>query len=154
AAQQLLQAADAMLLSDASPALLGTQLTEAKSQFNKLLAAARGGDADAARQLQQVGGSYLNIAKDYYAQGSDEYAAIFNQIQSAYRGIGAAAPGEPAVPAEVRQYQQKDAQLQQAAIDELTALQTLLDELEKQAAAEQEKQLAEAEAALAQYQAD
>ena len=154
AAQQLLQAADAMLLSDASPELLGKQLTEAKSQFDTLLAAARGGDADAARQLQQVGGSYLNIAKDYYAQGSDEYADIFNQIQSAYRGIGASAPGEPAVPAEVRQYQQRDAQLQQAAIDELTGLQVLLDELEKQAAAEHEKQLAEAEAALARYQAD
>ncbi|MFN4056209.1 MAG: hypothetical protein ACK4GU_15225 [Alishewanella aestuarii] len=152
AVKQLHQAADAMLLSAASPELLGTQLNEAQSQFDALLRAAQGGDADAARQLQQVGSSYLNIAKDYYAQGSDEYATIFNQIQAAYRGINA--PADPDVPSAVLEYQRQDTALQQQALGELAALQQLLEALEAEAAAEQARQIAEAEAALAKYQAD
>ena len=153
AAQQLLQTADAMLLSDASPALLGQQMAEAKRQFDTLLTAANAGDADAARQLQQVGSNYLDIAKDYYAQGSDEYAAIFNAIQNAYRGVAANAPDEPKVPTAVLAYQRADAALQKTAIEELTQLQGLLSTLEQQAAQEQAEQLATAEAALASYQA-
>ncbi|WP_041523594.1 tape measure protein [Gilvimarinus agarilyticus] len=143
AADQLLQAADAMLLSAASPALLGSQLTEAQSQFSNLFSQAQGGDADAAGQLQGVGNSYLDIAKSYYAQGSDEYKAIFEQIQNAYRNVGASAPAEPPVPSVIRNYQARDAQLQASAINELTELQTLLDELRAEEQTALEAQQAE-----------
>ncbi|WP_339615249.1 tape measure protein [uncultured Gilvimarinus sp.] len=146
AADQLLQAADAMLLSAASPALLGSQLSEAQSQFSNLSSKAQGGDADAAGQLQGVGSSYLDIAKSYYAQGSDEYKAIFEQIQNAYRNVGATVPDEPpepVVPSVVRNYQSRDAKLQQSAINELTELQTLLDDLREQEQTALEAQQAE-----------
>lgn len=155
AVQKLHDAADALLLSAASPELLGTQLTEAQRQFSSLSSAAQRGDVEAAGKLQSVGSSYLNIAKDYYAQGSDEYAAIFREIESAYRSV--AAPAEPVAPPvapEVLYYQEQDAALQQKAIAELTELQSLLADLEEQAAAEHAAQLAKAEAEQARQHAE
>lgn len=140
AAKSLLQAADALLLSADSPALLGTQLSDAKSQFSTLLASAQGGNAGAAQQLQGVGSSYLGIAKDFYAQGSTEYADIFAEIQTAYRGVGAdgLAAAEAKVPSVIRSYQSTDAQLQREAIAELSQLQVVLDELRVKEKAELE----------------
>lgn len=154
AARQLLAAADALLLSDYSPALMGEQFKEAQKQFNSLLNRAKSGDTDAMQSLQSAGSSYLDLARDYFASGSSEYAAIFDEVQKAYRGFGGAAnAAEPAVPRAVLQYQESDAQLQQQTIAELEALQTLLDELEKQALAEKTAAEEKAKAELAAYQA-
>jgi len=133
---------------------MGEQLNDAKSQFNALLSRARSGDADAMRQLQSAGSSYLGLAKDYYASGSSEHAAIFAQVEQAYRSFaGMAGAAEPVVPQVVLDYQKADTALQQAAIKELTALQELLDELEQKAAAERATAEAAANAELAAYQA-
>jgi len=147
AAQQLLNAADSMLISNLSPELLGTRMGEVKKQFDGLAAAAGKGDASAMQQLQSVGGSYLDIAKEFYAQGSTEYAAIFNQIHSTYRSIGASAPEEPRAPATTVAYQNSDTYLQQSALRELEALQKKLEEL-------QEKEKEEQAAATAALEAE
>lgn len=147
AAQQLLNAADSMLISNLSPELLGTRMGEAKKQFDGLAAAAGKGDASAMQQLQSMGGSYLDIAKEFYAQGSTEYAAIFNQIHSTYRSIGASAPEEPRAPATTVAYQNSDTYLQQSALRELEALQKKLEEL-------QEKEKEEQAAATAALEAE
>jgi tape measure domain-containing protein len=154
AAKQLLAAADSLLLSDLNPALMGDQFTEAQKQFNQLLNKARSGDADAMQQLSGVGNSYLELARDYYASGSSEYAAIFNQVQQAYRSFGGLAnSAEATVPRAVLEYQQADSLLQQQSIKELEELQLLLDDLEKKAAEEKAAAEALAKAELAAYQA-
>ncbi len=154
AAKQLLAAADSLLLSDLNPALMGDQFAEAQKQFNQLLNKARSGDADAMQQLSGVGNSYLELARDYYASGSSEYAAIFNQVQQAYRSFGGLAnSAEATVPRAVLEYQQADTLLQQQSIKELEELQLLLDTLEKQAASEKAAAEAIAKAELAAYQA-
>lgn len=154
AAKSLLAAADNLLLSDLNPALMGDQFAEAQKQFNQLLNKARSGDADAMQQLSGVGSSYLELARDYYASGSSEYAAIFAQVQQAYRSFGGLANSpEAVVPRAVLEYQQADSLLQQQSIQELEALQLLLDDLEKKAAAEKAAADALAKAELATYQA-
>lgn len=154
AALQLRDAADALLLSAASPELLGTQLSEAQRQFATLLQAAQNGDAEAASKLQTVGSSYLGIAKDYYAQGSDEYAAIFDEIQQAYRGVAAKAE---TVPAPVLRYQSQSLNYQgasAAALRQLRELQEMLVELEQQAAEEGANYLASSEERFAKMHED
>ncbi|WP_337840517.1 tape measure protein [Rheinheimera sp.] len=151
-AKQLTKAADDLLIGELSPLLMGDQFKEAQSQFNDLLKRAQGGDTDAAQQLSGAGSNYLKLAQSYLASGSSEYADIFNQIQSAYRSFGSALPAEPAVPSAVLSYQTKDAELQKAALTELTELQDLLTELEAQAKAEQLAAEAAAKAELQAYQ--
>ncbi|MDZ7870789.1 MAG: hypothetical protein U5L02_16585 [Rheinheimera sp.] len=154
AARALLSAADALRISDLSPALMGEQLNTAQSQFNTLLNAARGGDADAMRQLQSAGTSYLGLAKNYYASGSSEYAAIFAQVEQAYRSFaGMAGSAEPVVPRAVLDYQSASNALQQSTINELEALQTLLTALDSKAKAEQSAAEAAARAEIAAQQA-
>ena len=154
AARQLLSAADALRISDLSPALMGEQLNTAQSQFNTLLNAARGGDAEAMRQLQSAGTSYLGLAKDYYASGSSEYAAIFAQVEQAYRSFaGMAGSSEPVVPRAVLDYQSASNALQQSTINELEALQSLLTALDTKAKAEQSAAEAAARAEIAAQQA-
>ena len=154
AARQLLSAADALLLSDYSPALMGVQFAEAQKQFSNLLSRAKGGDADAMQQLQSAGSSYLDLARDYFSSGSTEYAAIFDEVQKAYRGFGGLANSSgPAAPLAVLEYQAADAVLQQRTIGELVALQTLLSNLEKQATTEKSAAEEIARAELSAYQA-
>lgn len=152
AAKQLSNAADALLLSELSPAKMGDQFAEAQKQFNDLLRKARGGDADAAKQLESVGSTYLGLAQDYLASGSSEYAAIFAQVQNAYRSFGNSIGAAPSVPREVLAYQKADAELQTAAIRELEQLQLLLSGLDATAKAEQQAAEAAAKAELAKYQ--
>jgi hypothetical protein len=141
AAKQLSSAADALLLSELSPAKMGEQFTEAQKQFNDLLSKARGGDADAAKQLESVGSTYLGLAQDYLASGSSEYAAIFAQVQAAYRSFGSSIGAAPTVPGEVLAYQKLDAELQAAAISELEQLQLLLSDLDAKVRAEQAQEM-------------
>jgi tape measure domain-containing protein len=152
AAKQLSSAADALLLSELSPAKMGDQFAEAQKQFNDLLRKARGGDADAAKQLESVGSTYLGLAQDYLASGSSEYAAIFAQVQNAYRSFGNSIGAAPSVPREVLAYQKADAELQTAAIKELEQLQLLLSGLDATAKAELLAAEAAAKAELAKYQ--
>lgn len=153
AARQLLAAADALLLSDLSPAKMGEQFGEAQSQFNALLSKAKSGDADAMSQLSQVGNDYLSIARDYYSSGSSEYASIFNQVQAAYRSFAGTANGtDNSVPRPVLQFQAQSLELQTGTLAELEELQKLMDELAKKAEEEQKAELEKAEAALKAYQ--
>jgi len=104
--------------------------------------------------LQQSGGSYLKLAQDYFASGSSEYAAIFAEVEQAYRSFGGmASAAEPAVPSAVLAYQSAATGLQEDTIKELESLQKLLDDLEAKAAAEQKAQEEAAKAEIAAYQA-
>lgn len=55
------------------------QLAEAKAQFGSVLAAAQGGDIDAANSATGIASSYLSIARDFYAS-SDAYSDIFVDV--------------------------------------------------------------------------
>ena len=74
---RLREYAQSLLLSDASPLSPEARLAESGSQYNAMLQRAKGGDADAAGQLQGNAQSYLAAARDYYASGSG-YSAIFD----------------------------------------------------------------------------
>lgn len=57
------------------------QLAEAKAQFSTVLAAAKGGDIDAANSATGIASSYLSIARDFYAS-SDAYSDIFVDVNN------------------------------------------------------------------------
>lgn len=144
--------AQSLLVSDASPLSPEARLKTAEAQYNAMLQRARGGDADAAGQLQGNAQAFLTAARDYYASGSG-YGAIFNQVQSGLANLGAQAKDPAALDARFQSqslayqqqaiaqdaqwqssysaqsatWQQEDADLAQKAIDELDALQQQAD---------------------------
>lgn len=144
--------ANGLLLSDASPLSPEARLSEAARQYDAMLTRAKGGDADAAGQLQNNAQSYLAAARDYFASGTG-YGAIFDQVQSSVAGLGASAKSPAEMDAafqsqtlsfqqqsialdtewqqmwdaQSRQWQADDETLAQDTIDELDALQTQAD---------------------------
>lgn len=75
-----------LLLGDLTPLDPGEQLAEAATQFASLLAAARGGDADAMAELQTSATTLLEAAQAVYASGPD-YVSIFNDVMAALQSI-------------------------------------------------------------------
>jgi hypothetical protein len=144
--------ANGLLLSDASTLSPEAKLAEAERQYNAMLARAKGGDADAAGQLQGNAQAYLTAARDYYASGTG-YGAIFDQVQSGVAGLGSRAQSAAALDAAFQQqslsfqtqslaldtqwqqmwadqsntWQTEDAELAQKTIDELDKLQLQAD---------------------------
>lgn len=69
------------------------QLAEAQAQFNAAIAAAMGGDADAAASLPALARALLENARSFWSSG-DEYDAIFASVMEALGGVlGVANPG-------------------------------------------------------------
>jgi TP901 family phage tail tape measure protein len=77
---------DGLLLGDLTPLDPGKQLDEAARQFNDILRAAQGGDADAMEALQAASTAYLEAAREVFASGPD-YVAIFDQVMTALNTI-------------------------------------------------------------------
>lgn len=149
---RLREYANGLLLSDASTLSPEAKLAEAERQYNAMLQRAKGGDADAAGQLQGNAQAYLAAARDYYASGTG-YAAIFDQVQSGVAGLGSRAQSAASLDAAFQQqslsyqtqslaldtqwqqmwadqsntWQQEDAELAQKTIDELDTLQQQAD---------------------------
>lgn len=149
---RLREYANGLLLSDASTLSPEVKLAEAERQYNAMLQRAKGGDADAAGQLQGNAQAYLSAARDYYASGTG-YAAIFNQVQTGVAGLGSRAQSAASLDAAFQQqslsyqtqslaldtqwqqmwaaqsdtWQQEDAELAQKTIDELDKLQQQAD---------------------------
>lgn len=82
--------AKSLLTSELSPLTNEQKLAEAQGQFRALLTRARGGDADAARQLQGAAQTYLQQGRQFYAS-SGAYTSIFEEVQGALSGLGASA---------------------------------------------------------------
>lgn len=144
--------ANGLLLSDASTLSPEAKLKEAERQYNAMLQRAKGGDADAAGQLQGNAQAYLAAARDYYASGTG-YSKIFDQVQSGVAGLGSRAQSSAALDAAFQQqtaayqsqalaldqqwqqlwadqsntWQAEDAELAQKTIDELDKLQQQAD---------------------------
>lgn len=158
AADNLKATADSLLFGDLSYLSAGDQRSEAQSQYDNLLARAQSGDADAASQLNSFSKQFLEINKDYLGgTGSSEFGDLFDQVQADLRGFNAgAAPSRqalPAAPREVVQYQVDNLALQTSALNELADLQTLLDDLNTQAAEQQKLEAATLETQLADINA-
>ena len=119
--------AQSLLTSDLSPLSSQEQLQAAASQYQNVLSAARGGDATALGNLSGAADSYLKQARSYYASSQD-YTNIFGGVQGALASLGASAGSyDPAAVTAAWQTQslalsQKQADLQQSAINELTGL--------------------------------
>jgi tape measure domain-containing protein len=142
AADNLKATADSLLIGDLSYLSAGDQRSEAQSQYDNLLARAQSGDADAASELNNFSKQFLDINKEYLGgTGSSEFGELFDQVQSDLRGfnVGSAPSRQalPAAPREVVQYQVDNLAIQANALNELAALQTLLDDLNTQATEQQ-----------------
>jgi hypothetical protein len=86
---------DSLLINDQlSPLSPMERLGTARTQFEQLLTAARGGDATAMGQLSGASDAYLRIAREIFASGSG-YVNIFKQVTgelggvSGYNGVSA-----------------------------------------------------------------
>ena len=79
--------ADGLLLDESLTTLTPRQqLSEAQRQFEATLAAARGGDVEAAGNLPDMARAFLDEARFMFASGA-AYDAIFKQVQQALRGV-------------------------------------------------------------------
>lgn len=107
--------ANSLLLTDASPLSPEARLSEAERQYTAMLQRAKGGDADAAGQLQNNAQSYLSAARDYYASGAN-YSAIFDMVQSSIASLGASAQNPAELDAAFQQ-QSLSFQTQSLALD-------------------------------------
>jgi hypothetical protein len=66
------------------------KLAAAGSEYQRLLSAAQGGDADAAGKLTGASDNYLGLAKDYYAS-TDAYSSIFASVEQSLGSLGSQA---------------------------------------------------------------
>jgi tape measure domain-containing protein len=90
---------DSILLDEALTTLTPQQqLAEAQRQFDVALAAAQGGDANAAAALPELARELLDNARAFWSSG-DQYDAIFNAVMAGLRGLGMPSGLGPAVPA-------------------------------------------------------
>ena len=87
AAESIREAIDDILLSDVSPLTPVQRLQEAQRQFENLVAAARGGDVGAARELGGVAQQLLGEASAFFAS-SAPFQAIFGETIKALDELG------------------------------------------------------------------
>ena len=91
-ADRLKQESDALFLdSNLSPLKAGDMLAEAQRQYAAVIAAARGGDADALARAPQVGRALLDIGQDFYGRASSDYRNIFGGVSNDYQALGGVA---------------------------------------------------------------
>lgn len=89
----LQQFRDSLLVGGLSPLSPYEQVASAQQQFADAAARAKGGDLDAAQQLQGLAQQALAQTQSYYASGA-EYADYFNQVQSVLASVQGAAQGQ------------------------------------------------------------
>lgn len=77
---------DSLQLSSLSVLTPLEKLQESAEQYQKTLAAARAGDAEAAGNLTGSASAYLENARGYFAS-SDDYTAIFDAVQAQLSGV-------------------------------------------------------------------
>lgn len=123
AAEAMREAAAALLINDLSPLTAGQRLTEARSQFDTALAAARGGDADAYAMVQSLGQQILQMSRDYNPAA---YSDVFGDIKAVFDELGGFDAAEPTAPAPhpaMAAYEAEKIALAERTIAELVALQ-------------------------------
>lgn len=89
----LQQFRDSLLVGRLSPLSPYEQVTAAQRQFTDAAAKAKGGDLDAAQQLQSLAQQALAQTQSYYASGA-QYAEYFNQVQAVLASVQGAAQGQ------------------------------------------------------------
>lgn len=136
AAESMRDAAAALSIGDLSPLTTGQRLTEARSQFDVALAAARGGDVDAYTQVQSLGQQILQLSRDF---NPANYNSVFADIKSVFEELGGVDGVEPTAPAPhpaIAEYEAQKIALAERTIAELVALQSKTDALTPLAQAE------------------
>lgn len=89
----LQQFSDSLQIGPLSPLNPSDQLVVAQRQFADAAEKARGGDLEAAQQLQSLAQQALSQTQSYYASGV-EYAEYFRQVQSVLVSVQSAAQGQ------------------------------------------------------------
>ena len=107
-----------LLTGDLSPLSPKAKLDEAMSQFNAAVSAANGGDVTAAGQVQSLAQAALQAAKSYYAS-SEDYARIFDQVQSGLGGVESVASRQVSLQASQLSTLQQSLSVQQGMLDKL-----------------------------------
>lgn len=79
------------------------RLAEAQAQYDALLAAAQGGDANALASLPEAARSLLEFARDYWSSG-DEYQDIFDTVRQQLEAVTQQAPPATATQPEASGY--------------------------------------------------
>lgn len=122
AAESLSKTAASMLLGDLSPLTTGQRLTEAQSQFDAALLAARGGDADAYGLVQQLGQQILQLQKEFNPAA---YTDVFGDIKAIFDELGGNVFAEPdaALHPDIIAYEEAKITLAEQTIAELQRLQ-------------------------------
>lgn len=142
ALDNLKEIADGFLLSDISPLTSKQRFTEATSQFDSLLAAARGGDLDAINNLGGAAQNLLSEGSDRFSTASQVYADLFNRVQEDLRGLNISQTQLPLHPTEAA-IQKELLSVQEQAVSELNFLKRVLDDLEIAAGNERTQQIRE-----------
>lgn len=84
---------DAMKINDSSPLSPADKVAEAGKQFRALADKAAGGDTEALGQLTQIGQSYLDEARSYYAS-STGYYDIWKEVDATLARVQSATEGQ------------------------------------------------------------
>lgn len=108
---------DDTLLSDLSTLRGSEKTTEAGSQYQELLAKAKGGDVEAAQQLGGAATTYLENARSQFASGQ-QYTDIFNQVM---REVGAVQQQAAAMEQQAEQQQKAAERAERIELAEIEA---------------------------------
>lgn len=84
---------DSLKIGALSPLTSGEKLAEAARQYAETLKKAQSGDEDARNSLQGISSGYLELARNYFASGSD-YTKIFNSVTGSLDALGIASQNE------------------------------------------------------------
>ena len=143
-------------LSDKSPLDPLRKLEEAQRQYEKTLGLARGGEAQAGQDITQAADAYLQAAREYYAS-TDAYARRFSTVVAdleALQGVtftdATAASAASASRAASEFYPVELSDSANEALAQLAQLDELLAELQDEAAAQRDADLATAQTSAKQ----
>lgn len=96
AALGLKAAAASLLYSDLSTLTAGQRLQQLQSQYNTAVTKARGGDAQAYAQVQDLGEQLLQMSRDYNPAA---YSSVFDSVLAVFNELGSNTFAEPTAPA-------------------------------------------------------
>lgn len=88
AIRTLSQLYDSLQLSSESILDPLERMNEAQRQFAKLQVRAENGDTAAVGELQGASSAYLDAVADYYGQSSEQYARVFNDVNTSVEDLG------------------------------------------------------------------
>ncbi|WP_109150735.1 hypothetical protein [Azospirillum sp. TSO5] len=107
-----------LLTGDLSPLSAKDKASESLSQFFAAVDKAKGGDVDAAGQVQSLAQAALQANKAYYAS-SEDYARIVGQVQDGLGGVESVATRQVSLQASQLSTLQQSLSVQQSMLDKL-----------------------------------